>query len=209
MNQPKVVIVDRKNANINSLKNSILHVFNCDIKVTSNINEIRKSDFIILAGVGAYPDGMKDLQEKNLIEELKIQARVKEKPFLGICLGMQMLFDSSEEGGFTPGLGLIPGIVKKIDISDELRIPHVGWNDLEIKEGSKVFNREAVDKNFYFVHSYHAICKEQYIIAKTEYGIKLTAAVQNKNILGFQFHPEKSQLNGFELLGNFFNLRCW
>ena len=200
---PKVVIIDRRNANINSLKNAILHVKDCNLEVTSDISNIRKADFLVLAGVGAFRDGMEDLKSKKILEDLSKQVLVNKKPFLGICLGMQMLFSESFENGEYQGLDFIPGSVKYLDIDSQLRVPHVGWNDINYDLSTKIFKDLGKDKNFYFVHSYHAICNEEYIIAKVDYGEQITAAVQSENILGFQFHPEKSQENGMTLLNNF------
>jgi len=200
----KVVIIERKSANIISLKNAISNVSDCDLKVSSEIEIIKKSDFIVLPGVGAFRDGMDDLIKKDLVEELKYQALEIRKPFLGICLGMQLLFESSDEGGFYNGLGLIPGRVKLLDLDNSFRVPHVGWNNIIYSEKVKIFNNLRLDKNFYFVHSYYADCNKEYIIAQVDYGRNITVAVQRNNVLGFQFHPEKSQSNGMILLNNFF-----
>ena len=203
MSLPKVVIIDRENANINSLKNAILHVKKCNLEVTSDFSKIEKSDYLVLAGVGAFRDGMEDLKNKRIIEVLTEQALVRKKPFLGICLGMQMLFSESFENGKHEGLGLIPGSVRYLDLDKKFRVPHVGWNDISYDVSTKIFKNLGKDKNFYFVHSYHAVCKQDFIIAKADYGMDITAAVQFENILGFQFHPEKSQENGMTLLTNF------
>jgi len=200
----KVVIIERNSANIISLKNAISNVFDCDLKVSSEIEIIKKSDFIVLPGVGSFRDGMNDLIKKGLVEELKYQALEIRKPFLGICLGMQLLFESSYEGGFYKGLGLIPGEVKFLDLDKPFRVPHVGWNNIIYSEKVKIFNNLQLDKNFYFVHSYYADCNKKYVIAQVDCGRNITAAVQRNNVLGFQFHPEKSQDNGMILLNNFF-----
>ena len=203
MSLSKVVIIDRKNANINSLKNAVLHVKDCELEVTSDISKIRKADSIILAGVGAFSAGMEDLIDKNIIEELFNHAKVKKKPFLGICLGMQMLFSRSLENGDHEGLDFIPGSIELLNLHRDFRVPHIGWNNITYKPSEKAFNALGNDKNFYFVHSYHAVCDEKYVIAKVNYDKEITAAVKLDNILGFQFHPEKSQENGMLLLDNF------
>lgn len=205
----KVVIIDRKNANINSLKNAIQHVSDFHLSVSSDMKEIQKADFLVLAGVGAFGDGMADLIEKDLVDGLINQALIKKKPFLGICLGMQMLFSESEEKGINNGLNLIEGKVKYLDLDPSYRIPHIGWNNIEYEEDNKIFNGLGPDKNFYFVHSLSAECDEENIIAKVDYDKKITAAVQKDNILGFQFHPEKSQGNGMILLRNFLSGRYY
>ena len=199
----KVVIVDRANANINSLRNALLYVGNCDVTVSSDPNEIKKSEFIVLAGVGAFGDGMADLDRKKLIDLLSEQALHIKKPFLGICLGMQMLFTISSENGEHRGLNFIEGSVDRLDLPDRFRVPHVGWNNIEYEGETKIFENLSTDKNFYFVHSFHANCQKNNIIATVDYGQIITAAVQSENILGFQFHPEKSQENGMVLLRNF------
>ena len=118
---------------------------------------------------------------------------------------MQLLFESSHEGGLHAGLGLIPGEVRILDLDEGYRIPHVGWNNISFSEEARIFDNLVKDKNFYFVHSYYADCEKKYVIAETDYGKYFTAAVQKENIIGFQFHPEKSQSNGMILLNNFFN----
>ena len=199
----KVVIVDRANANINSLRNALRNVGDCIVSVSSDPKEIKNSDFIILAGVGAFGDGMADLRRKQLIDTLSDEALHREKPFLGICLGMQMLFTSSSEKGKHQGLNFIQGSVDYLNLSKEYRVPHVGWNDIQYKKDVKIFDNLVGDKNFYFVHSFHATCAQENIIAEVNYENNITAAVQSNNILGFQFHPEKSQENGMLLLENF------
>tara|TARA_B000000441_G_C21614314_1_gene273600 strand:- start:118 stop:744 length:627 start_codon:yes stop_codon:yes gene_type:complete len=199
----KVVIVDRDNANINSLRNALNYVGDCTVSVSSDPTEIRESDFIVLAGVGAFGDGMADLDRKKLIDLLSEQALHIKKPFLGICLGMQMLFTSSSENGEHRGLNFIEGSVDRLDLPDSFRVPHVGWNNIEYEGETKIFENLSADKNFYFVHSFHANCQKNNIIATVDYGQIITAAVQSENILGFQFHPEKSQENGMVLLRNF------
>ena len=199
----KVVIVDRDNANINSLKNALNYVGTCSVSVSSDPEQIKDSDFIVLAGVGAFGDGMSDLIRKNLIDILSKEVLQNKKPFLGICLGMQMLFTSSSEKGNHKGLNFIEGTVDYLDLPNNFRVPHLGWNNIEYSQNSKVFKNLSADRNFYFVHSFHATCDKKNIIAEVDYGQKITAAVQLDNILGFQFHPEKSQENGMVLLKNF------
>jgi glutamine amidotransferase len=118
---------------------------------------------------------------------------------------MQLLFDSSEEKGLTEGLGWIPGSVKYMSPGDGLRVPHIGWNDLVLKKTNTVFDYLSTDRDFYFVHSLHAVCDEQFVIAEFEYGKSMVAAVQNDNVIGMQFHPEKSQQNGLKVFKQFFD----
>jgi len=205
MSKPHIIIVDHRNANIRSLKNAVSNICDGKLEVSSSTSKINQADFIILPGVGAFPDSIKDIENKGLVEELQHQALNKKKPFLGICLGMHLLFESSTEGGLHKGLGLIPGKVEVLELRESFRIPHIGWNDIKYEQNNPIFKSLGNDKNFYFVHSYHVKCKTEYVIAQVDYDQNITAAVQKENILGFQFHPEKSQKNGSILLKNFFN----
>jgi len=199
----RIVLIDYGSGNIRSIKNALLHIGNFQVNVTDDPATIRNSDCILLPGVGAFGDAMKNLKERQLIEILTDQAMVQKKPLLGICLGMQLLFSISAEGGRTEGLGWIPGSVEFMDLDDTYRVPHVGWNDLILKQPSTMFQTLGDDRNFYFVHSYHAVCDEKYVIASFDYGKEFTAAVQYQNIVGMQFHPEKSQQNGMKALKQF------
>lgn len=199
----KIALIDYGMGNVRSIKNAILHIGDFQIDVTADPEVIRAADCLLLPGVGAYPDAIKNLKEKNLISLLNEQVLEKNKPVLGICLGMQLLFTSSAEGGYNEGLGWIPGIVEYMELDDSFRIPHVGWNELHLKRESTMFNTLGHDKDFYFVHSYYANCNDNYIIASFNYGKEFTAAVQYKNIVGMQFHPEKSQQNGMKVLRQF------
>lgn len=199
-----IVIVDYGMGNIRSIKNAIAHIGDYHVVVSAAEKDISQADALILPGVGAFPDAMATLKSKGLDKLLTVEVVEKQKPVLGICLGMQLLFDSSEEGGGNKGLGWIPGEVKKIDSGKGFRVPHVGWNDLVLTRQADTFFQElGTDKNFYFVHSFFASCKDEYVTAKFEYGKLFTAAVHYKNIVGMQFHPEKSQTNGLCALKNF------
>lgn len=198
-----IALIDYGMGNVRSIKNALMHIGEFEVEVTSDPDVIRRADCLILPGVGAYPDAMKNLREKNLIGLLNDQVLQQKKPLLGICLGMQLLFESSAEGGRNKGLGWIPGTVEYIDLDKSFRVPHIGWNDLHLKRPSAMFETLEDDKNFYFVHSYHAVCSADYVIASFEYGKEFTAAVQYENIIGMQFHPEKSQKNGLKALKEF------
>ncbi len=199
----KIVIIDYDMGNVRSIENAINHVGEYSIEITSDSNKIKSADCIILPGVGAFPDAMKKLKEKNLIETLNYEVLVKRKPVLGICLGMQLLFDSSEEMETTKGLGWIPGKVEYMKPGGGLRVPHVGWNSLILKKNESVFEYLHDDKDFYFVHSLWVNCPDEYKLATFEYGVEMTAAVQKDNVVGMQFHPEKSQKNGLSALKSF------
>lgn len=202
-NNFKIALIDYGSGNIRSIKNALLHIGDFQVDVTSDPNIIDQAGCIFLPGVGAYPDAMKNLKEKGLIEFLNDQVLIKKKPLLGICLGMQLLFSSSVEGGRNKGLGWIPGSVEYMELDESYRVPHVGWNNLHLRQPSTMFENLGEDKNFYFVHGYHAVCPEEYVIASFEYGKEFTAAVQYQNIVGMQFHPEKSQLNGMKAFKQF------
>ncbi len=198
-----VAIVDYGVGNLFSLKSSFAAI---DIKaiVTSNPDEILSADRIILPGVGAFEDAARKLKESGLDKVLK-QAVDKGIPLMGICLGMQMLFDKSFENGEFEGLGFVKGEVRPIKevIPQDLKIPQIGWNALSIKKPSKIFKYIKDGDYVYFVHSYYAANCNDSLIADTNYGAPLTAAVQNGNVYGCQFHPEKSGDVGLRILKAF------
>lgn len=198
-------IIDYKMGNLASVYNACLK-FTKDVKIIKNPNEIKDLSKVILPGVGAFKDAMEHLNENGLKDAILDFAKSK-KPLLGICLGMQLLFESSEEFGYTEGLGLIDGKVIKFDkskMSSDLKIPHMGWNKIINKE-NPLF-KDLKEPYLYFVHSYHIVTSEKNIIGKTEYGYTFASAVNNNNIFGFQPHPEKSHNNGLKILENFINL---
>ncbi len=198
-----VAIVDYGVGNLFSLKSSFAAI---DVKaiVTSNPDEILGADRIILPGVGAFEDAARKLKESGLDKVLK-QAVDKGIPLMGICLGMQMLFDKSFENGEFEGLGFVKGEVRPIKevIPQDLKIPQIGWNALSIKKPSKIFKYIKDGDYVYFVHSYYAANCNDSLIADTNYGAPLTAAVQNGNVYGCQFHPEKSGDVGLRILKAF------
>ena len=149
---------------------------------------------------------MKNLASRGLISILEEQVIKKKKPILGICLGMQLLFDSSNELGKNKGLGWIPGNIEKMEPGKGRRIPHVGWNNLKFTNSSNLLDNITPENDFYFVHSFYANCRDEYRVAKFYYGQDFTAIVQRDNIFGMQFHPEKSHLNGLQLLKTFIEM---
>jgi glutamine amidotransferase len=178
------------------------------ITVESDPAKLQNYEKLILPGVGAYGDAMEHLQENGMDEAVKAYTQTG-KPLLGICLGMQLLFDSSEEFGETQGLGLIPGKVVAFDESKfdhPLKVPHMGWNEMFKQNDVPLLN--GLDKEFYlyFVHSFHAMCDDKYAIGKTYYGYEFVSAVNNDNIYGIQPHPEKSHENGLKIIKNFIKL---
>ncbi|ERK53355.1 imidazole glycerol phosphate synthase subunit HisH [Leptotrichia sp. oral taxon 879] len=202
-----IAVIDYGVGNLFSLLSSLNYV-GLDTKLTNDIEEIKNAKGIILPGVGAFRDAIGNLEKYGLKETLISEAK-KGKPFLGICLGMQMLFEKSYEYGEYEGLGLINGTVeeikKYIPENSDLKIPHMGWNSLAINDGFKddkilkdVDNNEYV----YYVHSYFAKTDMKNIIAYSEYVTKIPGIVKNKNVYGMQFHPEKSGDTGLKLLKN-------
>ena len=206
-------IVDYNMGNLASVINAFKKV-GADASLVSDPSKLDQYDKLILPGVGAFGDAMEHLQS-NGMDEAVIAYAASGKPLLGICLGMQLLFESSEEFGSTKGLGLIPGKVVAFDegkFDHPQKIPHMGWNELfqqSVGENPSVcplFDGLNDDFYLYFVHSYHAVCDDKYAIGKTHYGYKFVSAVQNGNIYGIQPHPEKSHDNGLKIIENFAKL---
>lgn len=196
------VIIDYGAGNLFSVQNALYHL-GIDNKISSKRDDIEAADRLILPGVGAFPDAMRKLKEAGLIDVIKRQAQLK--PLMGICLGMQMLLDKSYEFGETDGLGLIPGTVELMTPAGGLPIPHIGWNEL-VKNGKCPILSERAGEYVYFVHSYAAHTEDKYIAAYCGYGMKVPALVQNGNVYGCQFHPEKSGETGLEILRRFAEL---
>ena len=195
-----IAIVDYGAGNIFSVKNA-LDYLGYDNKLTNKIQDLKDADAIILPGVGAFPHAMEQLNASGLVDTIKEQAKIK--PLLGICLGMQMLFEKSYEFEECDGLGLIKGYVDKIEES-ALVIPHMGWNKLEINHECPLFDGLTDDEYVYFVHSYKAFCEDENLYAYCDYGNKVTAMVSDgKYVFGAQFHPEKSGKTGLKILENF------
>jgi len=202
-----IAIVDYNMGNLASVQNAFAKLGK-ETVVESDPTKFKNYDKLVLPGVGAFGDAMEHLRERNMIESIKEFAH-SGKPMFGICLGMQLLFESSEEFGSHEGLGLIKGKVihfdsKKFDQS--LKIPHMGWNRMFTKE-HPLF--KGLDENhyLYFVHTYHIVCDDESdIIGRTNYGYDFASAVAHNNIMGIQPHPEKSHENGLKILENFINL---
>lgn len=202
-----IAIVDYGVGNLFSLKSSFAAI-GADVIVTADKDEIENADKIILPGVGAFEDAAEKLRSSGLADFIREQAD-SGKPLMGICLGMQMLFEKSFEYGEHKGLGLIKGNVKPISdvIPEELKIPHIGWNALRFKKSSPLFKYISEGDHVYFVHSFYAADCDDAVIADTEYGAYLTAAVADKNVFGCQFHPEKSGAVGLKILKAFAEMK--
>jgi glutamine amidotransferase len=205
----KIVIIDYGSGNLRSVQNALFSVKNEDqeVVISSNPEDLKTASHIILPGVGAFGDCMSGLKAiPKMIDEIKNQVLVEKKPFLGICVGMQLLADKGYEHGEHEGLGFISGKVVRIDNqNDSLKIPHMGWNDLEIKNNQHCFVKGLkTGDHFYFVHSYHFVCEdEDVVVANVNYEQKINAIIAKDNIMATQFHPEKSSEAGLELLRNF------
>ena len=198
-----IAITDYGVGNLFSIKSS-LDVIGAESVVTSDADVLRSADKIILPGVGAFRDASKKLSESGL-DKVIIEEAQKGKPILGICLGMQLLFDKSYEYGEYEGLGLINGEIRPIaDVIDEgLSIPHIGWNPLILKKDSPLFKYLKDGDCVYFVHSYYAADCDDSVTATAEYGAELTASAEKGNVFGCQFHPEKSGKAGLSILRAF------
>lgn len=199
-----IAIIDYGAGNIFSVKNA-LDFLGVPCLLTADRGEIEAADEIILPGVGAFPAAMAMLQKSGLVQVIREQA--EKKPFLGICLGMQLLFDKSYEFEETSGLGLIGGEVCELK-REKLNIPHMGWNCLEINRECPLLSGLEGDIYVYFVHSFAAVCPDESVSAYCDYGGRVTALVHNgKYVYGAQFHPEKSGAAGLRMLKNFADLR--
>ena len=204
-----IAIIDYEAGNLKSVYNAFEAIGHITI-VTSDPVELKKAAAIVLPGVGAFGEGMAALRRKNVIDALIEEVLVKKKPYLGICLGMQFLASESEEIGTHRGFGWLKSRVKRIQSNDvKFKIPHMGWNNVEIKKRNPLFENLETEPVFYFVHSYCLDLMDDpanSISSTCWHGTTITASVQKDNIFGVQFHPEKSQQAGLHLLENFVNL---
>ena len=200
-------IIDYGVGNLFSLKSSMAAI-GAEAVVTRDPAVIAAADRLILPGVGAFGDAAEKLKSAGMFSLVQEEAK-RGKPMLGICLGMQLLFDRSSEYGMHEGLGLVPGEVREIEgvIPAKLDIPHMGWNALHFLKESPLFEGLQEGAHVYFVHSYAAFDCDAHLLATAEYGVPLTAAVQNGNVFGTQFHPEKSGETGLRILSNFTKLQ--
>ncbi|MGP5428820.1 imidazole glycerol phosphate synthase subunit HisH [Enterococcus malodoratus] len=202
-----LAIIDYGVGNLFSLSRS-LEYLEVECKITRSLDELKSADRIILPGVGAFGDARKKLEELSLVEPIQ-ELAASGKPFLGICLGMQLLFDKSDEFGEHLGLGLIPGrIVSMREAFDQanidLKVPQIGWNKLDVQNAESPLVKSLGENDFvYYVHSYYATDCEEHLVADSEYGLSIPGIVQNKNVYGTQFHPEKSGDVGLNILKAF------
>jgi imidazole glycerol-phosphate synthase subunit HisH len=202
-----IAIVDYGMANLRSVQKALEHVGHC-AQIVSTPAEVESADKLVLPGVGAFKDAVATLREKRFDEPI-IRHIDKGKPFLGICLGLQMLFDVGYEDGEHRGLGVLRGKCVRFDLDDtmHLKVPHMGWNQLNIQRPSPVLKGLAIDAGVYFVHSYHVVPEDPSIIATTtDYGRPFVSSIWRNNLMATQFHPEKSQAVGLRILQNFAEL---
>jgi imidazole glycerol-phosphate synthase subunit HisH len=205
-NDSPMIVVDSGIGNLASVANMIRKIGG-EAKISSSPDEIRQAQKLVLPGVGSFDTGIKALEERSLDVAIKTAVNENGSMLLGICLGMQLLFESSEEGNRS-GLGLIRGHVRHFKLTDQkLRVPHMGWNIVMPKRSSKLFNAEE-EQRFYFVHSYHADCANaENVSAITHHGYNFVSATESGNVMGVQFHPEKSHRFGMSLFKRFLNLQ--
>lgn len=205
-NSPRVCIIDYGAGNIKSVLN-IFQIMGASVKLSNNESDIQDATHVVLPGVGAFGSVMARLIDLGIIPLLEKYVRKEKRPFLGICIGMQILAQKGFELGTWNGLGWIPGVVEKMDVGNKI-LPHMGWNNLNIANPCFLLNRIGSNVDFYFVHSYYFNVHEKSDVSATfEYGKTFTASVRRENIFGVQFHPEKSQKAGRALLGNFLEIR--
>ncbi len=195
-------IIDYDAGNLKSVQKALAYLGK-EAVVTRDPQMIMASESVILPGVGSFGDAMNNLKRFGLIDVIR-DYTASQKPFLGICLGLQLLFESSEESPGVPGLGLLPGRILRIPEGEGRKIPHMGWNSLDICPGKRLFQGIPQGSYVYFVHSYYLKASDESIVAaQTEYGVPIHASVEKNNIFACQFHPEKSSEVGLEILRNF------
>jgi len=206
LSSPSIVIIDYGVGNLNSILNAFFRLNYFKASVSRDFNVIANADGVILPGVGAFGYCSNNLKSYGLIPVLDRFVLEKKKPVLGICVGMQLFAANSEENPESIGLGWIPGNVVKISSVKDLKIPHVGWNDININYGGGILKNSLTNDNFYFDHSYYLDCPKKYIQSSVSYGNKISASISFNNIFGVQFHPEKSQNNGLRIFNSFAKL---
>ena len=197
-----IAIIDYDAGNLRSVEKALQYLGKETI-VTRDPEQIRKADKVILPGVGAFGDAMKKLQEYHL-DTLIHEITDSGKPLLGICLGLQLLFEESEESPGVEGLGILEGKIRRIPEGEGLKVPHIGWNSLHLEHNGRLFRNIPENSYVYFVHSYYLEAKDPEIVkASTEYGVHIHASVEKNNLFACQFHPEKSSETGLQILKNF------
>lgn len=204
MKQNQIVIINYGMGNIGSICNALDYLGGRYI-VSSDPGDFSEADAFILPGVGSFGVAAETLRRLDLIPVLDNEIQKNGKPFLGICLGMQLAAEDSVEGGCHKGFAWIQGHVRRLAPKGELHVPHVGWNTVRVCDSDLLFTGIPQDSHFYFDHSYHLTCPSRYVTATCQYGGYTVAAIRNENIFATQFHPEKSQRTGLKLLRNYLN----
>lgn len=200
-----IAIIDYGMGNVASVQKA-LNFLNIKSIITNDHDVIRNSSSILLPGVGSFSQGMENLEQRGLVDLLTEEVLTTKKPFLGICLGMQLIFEKGNEPHECKGLGWIEGEVVKFELQN-LNVPHMGWNNIEVKNDK--YYKMLPTNDFYFIHSYHAVpTSKKDVSATVHYGFDVVASVQKDNIFATQFHPEKSQTAGLSILKNFFDLNA-
>lgn len=200
-----ILIIDYGMGNLGSVYNALCKLQH-DCQISGDPNKVLKASRVILPGVGAFEDAMKNLREKGLDDAVR-EVAARDVPLLGICLGMQLLCDESEENGLHQGLSLVPGRVARFRLPNRFKVPHMGWNDILPVLGSRLFAGVAPSSYFYFVHSYHVnLGDNQWAGASCNYGYDFVCALEHRNLFATQFHPEKSGEVGLKVLNNFARL---
>ena len=210
----KIAIIDYESGNLKSVSKAVELASNnilnkSDVKIINSANELKNFDKMVLPGQGSFKQCYQSLLSiEGMIDELNSAVLEKQKPILGICVGMQLFSSFGEEDGGSKGFDWIKGKVNKINLTDKnLKLPHMGWNNISINQKSKLFSGIENESHFYFVHSFaFDVENEQFISATTNYSTEIVSAVEKDNIFGTQFHPEKSQANGIKILENFVKL---
>jgi glutamine amidotransferase len=198
-----LAVIDYGAGNLRSVLHALNHLEVESVRVVQDARDLKGADKIILPGVGAFGAGMQKLRQQDLIQPIR-DAVFAGTPYLGICLGMQFLFERSDEMGDHKGIGILPGYVTRIPDNLGLKVPHMGWNNLQIHKPSSLLSGLQPDSYAYFVHSYYCVPAEASdIVATVDYGIPVTTVIQRDNIYGIQCHPEKSQRVGLQILTNF------
>lgn len=200
-----VVIVDYQTANLGSVVNMLRRI-GAEALISSKVSDVERAEKIILPGIGSFDKGMASLHKLGIITALNKRILENKVPVLGICLGMQMFSESSQEGSAS-GLGWLKAKAVKFSFNEKLRLPHMQWNALNLKQAVSLFDNMYENSRFYFAHSYHLVCQEESnVVSTTRYGYDFASSVKKDNIFGVQFHPEKSLKFGMRVLENFVKL---
>ena len=201
----KICILDYGSGNQKSVYNMIDHI-GYESKISDDFEIIKNSDYIILPGVGSYGGLIEKLKKKNLINILNDEVIVKKKLYLGVCVGMQIISTFGEEFGINFGLNWIPGVVRKLQTTTNI-LPHIGWNNIKIEKKNEILNNIDDNSDFYFLNSFCFVPNDKkYVLASTYYDENFTSIINKDNIFGVQFHPEKSQKSGIQIISNFLKL---